>query len=421
MVYDLAFRARPRPMLLRPHRLVVLAAFVGAGSIAASSWQCGIYGPDLLLAGDASMDVVPSSKVDGGRAFWPGRPDADSPSTFQNYTAVATMTSIDLGVGLDGGGPAPDAMAPLPPLGWDLDNVVTCPGPPSCVQATGMERCDDEAGRDHTGLLLFRLLGPTAQTGVAAVNAAMLGGEYGLVVQVTGYNGQPNDTQVRVALYFSSGVLGTGDAGDAGPILNHDGNDRWTIDPRSLVGEPTSGDCFGGASACQPNFSDEMAYVSDGVLVAQGLGEVPITFGGRANIGGAVMTLSQTVVVGTLVPTPISGNGQGWGIVNGSISGRWGSTKLLSNMATIPDPTMDSGAFLCGAASPAYQFLRNYICSLQDISTDPTSDNHGAPCDAISMSFGFTAQPAQLGAIAPIPATPAGCSQGGTPFHDSCQ
>jgi hypothetical protein len=338
-----------------------------------------------------------------------------------NLTVVVAMQSIDVGVAADGG-PLPDGA--LPALGWDLDKVCTCPGPPSCVQAAGtVENCDDEAGRDHTGLELFRKLGMTAQAGNATANEAMRTGQYGLVVEMTGYNGTPNDTQVTVAIYASSGVLGTGDGGTT--QLQHDGTDKWTLDPRYLQFGTSlmsvNADCEAN-TLCTPIFADVNAYVTKGVLVAS-YGDVPITFGGRANIGGAVMDLSNAYLVGTLSAVSLPSNGTSWAIVDGSISGRWGSAKLLSNMATIVDPTQDSGAYLCGS-NVNYGLLKGYICSLQDIPSDLSHDNMGASCDAISMAFGFTAEPARLGVVAPLPATPAGCTSGpdgGIPFHDVCQ
>jgi hypothetical protein len=402
--------------LLHLRRLRALATVFAGVALAAASAQCDIYGPWLLLPGDASADGANTGN--GGHAYVPARPTGVEGSTGPGpYSNIAAMQSIDLGLG--DGGAVPDGA--LPPFGWDLDNDITCPGMPSCEQMPGTkENCDDQAGRDHTGLYLFRELGLTAKVGVAAVNQAMQAGEYGLLVGLSQYNGTMDDDRVTVSLYFSSGVLGTGDGG--GVVLNHDGNDRWTVDPRSLQGAPTAGvDCSNGATVCQPNFVDDNAYVTDGTLVSTGLGEIPITFGGRANIGGAVMDLNETILVGTLQMRSRAGGGVSWAIVGGSISGRWGSAKLLTNMATIPDPTSDSGAFLCGN-DPAYLYLKNHvICALQDIPVNPMNDNTGAPCDAISMAFAFTAEPALLGTVSPLPATPSGCSQGSTPFNDSCQ
>jgi hypothetical protein len=384
--------------------LLGLVGVISAVPVAAGLLRCTIYGPSLLLPAE-SQDVTP-----------PGRPDAAASGG--DLTIVAAMQSLDLGVGTIG---APVPTGALPPLGWDLDGVDTCPGPPSCSQAAmTKENCDGDGGRDNTGLELFRTLGTTSQLGVAAVNFSMKAGDYGLVVVVSNYNGQADDTQVSVALLFSNGVLAAEDGGT--PQLNHDGTDKWTIDGRSLTGVANGTDCNGN-TACHFTYQDDSAYVTNNVLVARSLPEVPITFGGRAAIGGAVMDLQQPILVGTLksVALPNGVGGQVWKIDNGSISGRWASAKMLANMATIPDTTNDAGGFLCGD-SGAYQGLKEYICGLQDIAQNSSGDNNSppAPCDAISMAFGFTAEPAQLGIVAPIPTTPAGCKQDTIPWSDSC-
>jgi hypothetical protein len=395
------------------------AVLVGLGSTAAlslglGSWPaCTIYDSSLLLpAVDSGPD---SGATASGLARIPGEPDADDPSTMTSSNVLLAVQTIDLGIGLDGG---PIPTGPLPPIGWDLDLVDTCPGAPSCVQKAGTkENCDDDAGRDHTGLSLFRALGATAQTGVAAANAAMQAGEYGLLVFITGYNGTANDRQVSVALFFSSGVLGP----DGGaPLLNHDGTDAWSVDPRSIVGNPPAGlDCGHGNRQCQAQYTTDNGYVSNGVLVAL-LGDVPITFGQRANIGGAVMELSGTYLTGRLKPVSLATSNT-WVLEDGLISGRWPSAKLLSNMATIPDPTSEAGAYLCGDADLPYQILKNdFICPLQDITSSAAQDRMGFNCDAISMAFGFTAEPAQFGIVAPLPDILQGCMTGGVPFFDSC-
>lgn len=249
----------------------------------------------------------------------------------------------------------------------------------------------------------------------------MANGEFGLIVQIKGYNAQPNATNLTVSIFASSGVPGTV---DGGVTLNHDGNDKWTIDPRYLKGNPATGiDCGNSGSECVAEYASTSAYVSNGVLVAAFPSDVQITFGGRANIGGANMILSQMVLVGTLQSAPIAGNGMSFRIVNGTLSGRWGSANLLGNMATIPDPTSDAGAFLCGTDA-VYQYFKQFvICGLQDIVAEPQNNNNpSAACDAISMTIGFSAEPAQLGIVTPLPPTPSGCMQGPTtPFTDSCQ
>ena len=214
-------------------------------------------------------------------AFFPSQPQIEGgdnqDAAMITYTFVDALSSIDLGLG-DGG--ALDGA--LPPLGWDLDGVITCPGNPSCVQRVDTKvNCDDSEGRDHTGLELFRQLGPIAVAGIGAANHGMQIGEFGLIIQVKGYTGQPNAANLTVSIFASSGVLGTG---DGGVQLNHDGNDKWTVDPRYLKGVPATGvDCGGSGIECVAVYASTSAYVSHGALVAAFPSDVPITFGGRAH------------------------------------------------------------------------------------------------------------------------------------------
>jgi hypothetical protein len=390
----------------RPHRYVAVLAVGTAIAIAAASWQCNVYGPSLLLP--APPDAGTASSL----AMVPPRTGKNDPSMTDSAILIVAMQSIDLGIGTPS---HPIYDGSLPALGWNLDGVDTCPGAPSCNQAQGTkENCDDDAGRDHTGLELFRELGATAQTGLATANQALQSGQYGVVIEMTQYNGQLNDSQVSVAVYASSGVP------DLDGGLANNGTDKWTIDPRylnqgqSLIGE----DCGNAQSLCTPVFTTDEAYVVSGTLVAP-FQDLQITFGGRADIGGAVMDLSDAIIVAPLIPFDFPNGGSSWTVDGGTVAGRWGSAKLLGNMATIPDPTSDSGAFLCGSNDLAYQYLKTYICALQDI-TSNGNDNVGAPCDAISMAFGFTAGPAQLGIVTALPATPAGCDAGNIPFSDMC-
>src|SRR5579863_4008350 len=142
---------------------LVVGIVVGLGS-----WQgCNIYGPWLLLPDDAAVDAAPSLACQ--RATWVGRTDAGDELEAGQVQLVAAMRSINIGVTFDAG---PDGS--LPPFGWDLDGVCTCPGPPSCAQRPGTPKnCDDNVGRDHVALQLFRDLGMTAQAGSAQTNAAM--------------------------------------------------------------------------------------------------------------------------------------------------------------------------------------------------------------------------------------------------------
>jgi len=353
------------------------------------------------------------------------------PSLVTGLSLVLAMQSVDVGVGVgpDGGLTTKDgglipASSPQPHIGFDLDNACTCcpGGTTSCIQSSTAD-CDDDAGRDNTGIKLFRTLEGTGQMGNEAVDQALSSGLYGIVIQLTGYNGQLNDRDVTVNVFASNGVVLA-----AGASPQHNGTDKWTVDPRYVTGGSSmvGTDCeLDNGNNCPATYSDNGAYVTCGVLVAHPTPAVPFTFGGRAAFGGTEMLLQEPYIVGTLQPTSVmttsGGISPSWRIINGSVSGRWESQALLSNMATIPDPSPDAGGeFICGS-DPVYQILKPFICGLQDITRTAGHDNMNLTCDSISMAFGFTAEPALLGVVAPIPQQPAGCGgpDGGT-FSDTC-
>jgi hypothetical protein len=339
------------------------------------------------------------------------------------------MQSVDVGANPDAG-PILDSSVPLPPIGFDLDKDCTCctslsaacPTGGSCLQQQENVVCDDNAGRDHVALNIFRVV-PNAS---ATANAGMQAGQFSILLQISGYNGTLNDTNVAVALYVSNGLNGVQDGGAV--MLIHDGTDQWTVDSHYLQttgvgGTPADGISCSGTGACQPLFVDNGAWVTNGVLVAQPSATLPLTFGYRANIGGALMKLNDAIVSGTLQAVTLDGGQRAWKIVNGSISGRWPSAQLLGNLATLPNPDVD-GSYLCGTDSKlagSYQVVKTYICSQQDIMSSEGLDNTMATCDALSMSFGFTAEPALLGVVYTVNPPPSGCIDAGMLWSDKCQ
>jgi hypothetical protein len=344
------------------------------------------------------------------------------------------MQTVDVGAIPDASVMQLDSSTPLPPIGFDLDNDCTC-----CSHASGSTCptggscagsgviCDDNAGRDHVALRIFSVL-PSAS---AAANAGLQGGQFSILLQITNYNGTLNDTSVTVALYVSNGLEGIQDGGAVTPL--HNGADLWTVDTHYLATTQTGGTVpdgtpCNGTTACQPIYVDNAAYVSDGVLVSRPSATLPLTFGYRANIGGALMKLSDAVISGTLQRSQGQGGSVLWALTNGSISGRWSSSQLLSNLATLPNPMVD-GSYICGTdpytglsvPGGAYGTIKSYICALQDIASQQSMDNMGVTCDALSMSLGFTAEPAQIGSVYSVPQPPSGCvSEAGALWSDKC-
>ena len=172
------------------------------------------------------------------------------------------MQTVDVGASADAAVSVSDSNAPLPPIGFDLDNDCTCcnaeagsvcPTGGSCIGSSVI--CDDNAGRDHIALNIFREV-PNAS---AAASAGMQAGQFSILLQIGGYNGRPNDTNVAVALYVSNGIDGVEDGGRVTP--RHDGTNLWTVDAHYLATTQTGGtvsegtEC-NGTSACQPIYAD---------------------------------------------------------------------------------------------------------------------------------------------------------------------
>ena len=399
---------RSRPLVVRYLRLIrtsrarTLASAVGvAGAVlGASSYQaCSIYNASLL----GSAEGAPADgDLDGGAcvgAVPPSRPQ-NAEGGGGSLSVVAAFRTIDIGVsgGFDAG---------VPPFGYNLDKDCTCPGPPSCVnhyKGAPAETCDDEAGRDNTDIQLFRLLGGPASTGTSQIDQGLTSGQYSLLLVISNYNGQSDDSFVTVDFYVSNGLSRTADGGIPTPQFN--GNDLWTIDPGSVSGG-------------QPVFTDDQAYVSGGTLVSH-MSQLPIAFGARSFLGGATMQLLDAVIVGQLAGYNVDGGPLvGFALVGGTIAGRWPTTRILSTLATIPE----DGGFLCGNDSFTYNVIKSVVCLNADISKDTSGDNNAplAPCDAISVGMQFTAVPAQLGEVFAVPPAPSGCEDdAGNPWSDTC-
>src|SRR5258708_24140224 len=132
------------------------------------------------------------------------------------------------------------------------------------------------------------------------------------------------------------------------------------------------------------------------------------------------MDLRGSVIVGTLSQVGVTGGGQSYNISLGTIAGRWPTSKFLQTLSAIPNNLTKMSQFLCGN-DIGYQYLKYRVCQVADITSDITLDNTNAPCDAVSIGFRFTAEPARLGEVYGVPPAPAGCtSDGGLPFTDSC-
>ncbi len=408
--------------------LASLGLFAALGVAAYEA--CSIYTPSLLVPLDGGTVAPPPGACVPAVVPSPPNDDGDGGATETNITFA--LQSIDVGANPNANGG---------PYGWDLDTVCTCVdnGPSSCSPQSDAGRvCDDDAGRDHASVALFGALafaGPAFDAGAVVstlsgqLNEGLQAGQYGLLIEVQGYNGLPNDSRVTVNVYQSNGLNAVEDGGT--PHVAGNSTDKWTVDPGSIVnGQKFTGvSCTGGGSSqCTPSFTDVNAYVTNYVLVANLL-TLPVAFGNNSVLAGVSMTLSSAVLTGT-ISFSNANNTPLYTLQHGTLAGRWKTQALLSTLAGIPDTTdkgraPDGGLlypYLCDTA-PSYQLIKGFVCStVADIASSPERDNTaGAQCDAISVGMTFTATQGDLGDVYGVPPPPAGCvTSSGLPYSDNC-
>jgi hypothetical protein len=120
--------------------------------------------------------------------------------------------------------------------------------------------------------------------------------------------------------------------------------------------------------------------------------------------------LSAGVLTGTLVQ-----EGAVWGIQHGVIAARWALGDVFKALSTYRD---NKGAPIC-TGQTTYNYAKSVICSDADILVDGTQPK-SAPCDALSIGLGFTADPALLGEVSDAGSITDGCADGSDPASDSC-
>jgi hypothetical protein len=370
---------------------------------AVAIWQgCAVYDSSLLVSPEAGLPESGSdtSVPDGGdgcnHVRWPARPSADDDAAVQNIEFYNALEILNFGTS-DGGNPAAE--------GFDLDNTCTCPGPDSCIpfQDAGTQ-CDYEGGVDNAlGALVKEFSGATNFFDEDYINQGIQGGVFGALFRVRNYNGQANDTNVELSIFVSNGTVGADT--DAGPTIpKFDGTDVWTLDPTSLLGGT-----IGDAGPSPIVAYDLNAYVSDYTLVGN-ISDMPLAIGAATGEGLVTMDLSGALVIAKLAPMGNTFRATGF------VAGRWETKKLLTAMQVLHDP-FDFDASLCGDDA-IYQLLKGRICALEDISGNVLDDpTRTAPCDALSLGFGFTSTAATYGNVFAKPDSGGGC---GPQYTDQC-
>jgi hypothetical protein len=342
-------------------------------------------GPDALLADatrDAGRDAAPDAPgrrdaADAGSDQGTGCVGVVPPSAPSSSTPTGQNISFDTAIRMlwystDGG----------VGLGYNLDHDCTCEGtplgPPSCANALS-HNCDADGGRDIEGNVLLSQVDDLLKGRSVAdtIDSKIESGQFTIILRVLSYNVGSDDQDVPVAAFVSGG-LQVSDGGSQTPLWN--GTDVWTVDPRTVSSSMRAED---GGWEYVPTYVAK-AYVTNKILVAN-LGTVSL------GVGPGSVTVSNALIVATIESDFVSGGH----MLTGQMAGRVATSTIFSLAATFADPMIDGG-FLCGS-DPTFQTLKNYVCASTDIMAAPAEDNTGQDCNAISVSFGFTAQPIIVG------------------------
>ena len=276
--------------------------------------------------------------------------------------------------------------------------------------------CDGPNGRDNAVARLFKQLllfddkfSSTYQSEQADA------GQFTVLLRVYGYNGQPNDTDVTLAIYSSPGL-------DEDPCLpssaaQWDGTDAWPVDAITVNGMGTGGMGAGGGCGAagpgaegydvdDPKYLSQQGYVTEGTLVV----DLPQS----ALVFSSGNSATEIKLVGGFLTADLVEEANGWAMRNGVLTGRWRVADIFGILPTVED----GGTPIC-KDNALFGPVKSLLCNYPDITSSVVGA--AAPCDALSFGMGFEAEAAQLGFVIEAGTVqPNPCSPDQDPSNDTC-
>ncbi|NUP04448.1 MAG: hypothetical protein HOW73_00115 [Polyangiaceae bacterium] len=270
--------------------------------------------------------------------------------------------------------------------GFDLDGVCACCDvcdTSTCAPPLGTteEYCDAVEGEPNEGRdnNAAKFLLAIAELNTALTSQGMQQrteiGTWSVIVRVSQYNGDPDDGQVNVALYSTTGSTASPEWAD---------EDVWNIRQDSLAAGGTLDDAL---------VQRDDAYVKDGVLVAK-FEDAQLSLVLPVNF---VVKL-QHATFSSRIELADSGKYQ---LRDGVISGRWGITDAVPALAGMRTMTAPDAPVSCPGdlvTYPDYPSYKTALCNLRD---EGTIAGPG-PCDALSFGLAFTADPIDTPVVVPF-------------------
>lgn len=363
---------------------------------------------DATSSGDAGDGPFDSSRCSGGECWWStaemagqcrsaGLPtgDARPPSSTDGSSAVPDLyfgfSKVRVGTTNRDGKEADDGWQDF---GLDLDGVctnsATCPNSDrvSCHSAAASLPFDGQLCRDNTLARLQPVVADVPEIGERyglsenVFNCALWRGSYNFVIRISGYNGERDDSRVRVDFYRSTGLEeqlpwqckpDQSDFRDRYPRWRS--SLQWRVDEADLT-EPidTAGAWPDGRLA------DPDGYVRDGYLVAKIPEGANVGFiGDGSPHRGFVLRTQHGHMLGRLTREQ---DGT-WAIVDGLAAGRIRNEDLILAFREV-------GFCEEGSLSSFYESMVSYVQENADVLASGESDPE-KPCDAMSYAIGFEA------------------------------
>ena len=345
-------------------------------------------------ATDDTSDVAPDSVAEGsaeaetcGHARPPDPPTVSGAGGDIDF--VVAVSAINFG----------DATGSPKQIGYDLDFRCTCQGEANgCIRQSWAtaDACDGPEGRDNsTGAFISKMTTLFGGFGSESWSEAALAGEWSLLLQVSGYNGQPDDDQVRLDWFVPDQYWE--DKPDKTFVPSWDGTDTWPIRASCLVDQGG-----GSLSLNAPKYFDDHAYVSGGIIVGS------MTESAFQVSADYAIQFNGAFITAKVVEGPM-----GWALQEGLLAARWKLDNILGQISRISLLGMP----VC-TDHLAYLSLKKQICDYADMYSGVGSPT--TPCDSISTGMVFQTVPARFGEIFVDALTPGVCDPAVDPANDTC-
>jgi cysteine-rich repeat protein len=333
-----------------------------------------------------------------------GRPESATDGPMEQPDFYLGFTKIRLGSTNPEGKVTEDAWEDF---GLDLDGVctnsATCGGSSntSCRSATSTLPYDGQLCRDNTLARLQPVVAAVPEIGERfglseqVFNCALWRGSYNTIVRVSGYNGRPNDSRVRIDYYTSVGLEGGGLPWECTPQLTDfetkyprwRSSQGWEVDEDELTAPVTSA-----GSWPDSKFADADAYVRDGYLIARMPDGASVGFLGDGKPHrGFRFKVQQAYWTGNLAKAQ---DGT-WTVNDGLVAGRIKKQDLVQAFREV-------GFCEDGQFASFYQSMLSYVDENADLLADGTN-SADLPCDAMSYAIGFSGAQVTPGASGSAP------------------